>query len=227
MQDEEAGVHALPIRIEYGGREFTITPAAVETSRGPVLIDAGPEGAVGSLATHLSSLGYDIDDVWLVLLTHHDGDHAGGVADLLERTDAVVAAHREEAPFVRGDRDPIKGGSYPSAPVDLELADGVVIPTAAGPMTVVETPGHAPGHVSLFFPEGGLLLAGDALVADGEEPISGPKPEYTPEMDRALESVGRLADLDVEHVVCYHGGYVDGVDGPGIRGRLEGIAGRK
>ncbi|WP_254764654.1 MBL fold metallo-hydrolase [Natrinema marinum] len=214
---ETAGIHALPVTVEYGGRAITITPAVVETDRGLVLIDAGPEGTVGSLETHLTSLGYELTDIWLVVLTHHDGDHVGGLAELLERVDAVVATHREEAPYVSGERDPIKGDGdrYPPVGVDLELVDGVRIPTLGGPMEVVATPGHAPGHVSLYFPEGNLLIAGDALVADvgegtdGDGPLDGPKPHFTPDMDRATESVGSLAALEVDHTLCYHGGYVD------------------
>lgn len=212
-QDDDVGLHALPITVEHGDREFTVTPALVETERGLVLIDAGPEGSLESLRTHVRSLGHELADVWLVVVTHHDADHAGGLAGLLEHTDAVVATHREEAPFLTGERDPLgsdgDGDRYPPVEVDLELAGGVRIPTLAGPMAVVETPGHAPGHVSLYFPESGVLLAGDALVADGTEPLEGPKPEFTPDMDRAIESVGDLADLEVDGVVCYHGGYAE------------------
>ncbi|SEP78423.1 MBL fold metallo-hydrolase [Natrinema salaciae] len=209
--EREAGVHALPITVEYGGRELTITPTLVETDRGPILIDTGPRGSLDGLRTHLRSLGYELTDLWLVILTHHDGDHAGGLAELLERVDAAVATHREEAPYVSGEREPIKGDGdrYPPVHVDIELADGVRFPTLAGPMTVVATPGHAPGHVSLYLPDGKLLIAGDALVADGDAPLDGPKPRFTPEMDRALESVGTLAALAVDHTVCYHGGYVN------------------
>ncbi|GAB3675578.1 MBL fold metallo-hydrolase [Halopiger thermotolerans] len=212
-RDDEPGLHALPITVEYGGREVTFNPAVVETERGLVLIDVGPEGSVGYLETHVESLGYDLEDVWLALITHHDADHAGGLDDLLARTagDVTVATHRDEAPYVSGEQDPIKGDGddrYPPVPVDLELVEGVRIPTLAGPMEVLETPGHTPGHVSLYFPENDLLLAADALVAEGDT-LAGPRPEFTPDMDRALESVGKLADLEVEHTVCYHGGYVD------------------
>ncbi|MDQ2049585.1 MBL fold metallo-hydrolase [Natronolimnohabitans sp. A-GB9] len=213
MQEDErdVGVHTLPFTIEYDDRELTITPTVVETERGLVLIDVGPAGAVDAVRTHLRSLGYELEDIWLVLLTHHDRDHVGGLAELLESVDAVVATHREEAPYVTGERAPIKsdGDRYPSVDVDLELVEGVQIPTLAGSMEVLETPGHTPGHVSLLFPDDGLLLAGDALVADGDEPLSGPKPAFTADMDRALESLEALADRGIEHVVCYHGGYVD------------------
>lgn len=208
---EDAGVHALPITVEYGDGEITVTPTVVETERGLVLIDVGPEGAVDGLRPHLTTLGYELADVWLVVLTHHDGDHAGGLAEVLERVDAVVATHRDEAAYVSGEREPLKGDGdrYPPVDVDLELADGVRIPTVAGPMEIVATPGHAPGHVSAYFPSGKLLVAGDALVADGSEPLAGPKPHFTPDMDRATESVGRLAALEIDHTLCYHGGYVE------------------
>ncbi|EMA41178.1 MBL fold metallo-hydrolase [Halobiforma nitratireducens] len=206
----DAHVHALTTRIE-ADETLTITPMAVETDRGLVLVDVGPAGSVGALEVHLEGIGYDLADVWLVVLTHHDADHAGGLAELLDHTDAIVATHREEAPYVRGERDPIKseGDRYLPVDVDLELADGVRVPTLAGPMVVVETPGHAPGHVSLYFPESEVLLAGDALVADGDVPLEGPKPEYTLDMDRAIESVGDLAALEIDGVVCYHGGYAE------------------
>lgn len=209
--NEDPGVYVLPITVEYGGRDLTINPAAVETDRGLVLIDVGPPGAVGGIRTHLRELGFGLEDIWLVLATHHDGDHVGGLADLLEHVDPIVAAHRDETPFITGEREPIKGDGdrYPPVPVDLELAGGVRIPTVAGSMAVLETPGHAPGHVSLHFSDHGLLIAGDALVADGDEPLSGPKPEFTPDPERAAESVGRLAELDVGQTLCYHGGYVE------------------
>ncbi|QLK26625.1 MBL fold metallo-hydrolase [Natrinema zhouii] len=213
----DPGAYALPLTLEYGDREITVTPTAVETDRGLILIDAGPAGAVGQLETHLMELGFELEDIWLVLLTHHDGDHVGGLAELLERVDATVATHRDEAPYVSGEREPIKGDGdrYPPVDVDIELVDGVRFPTLAGPMEVVATPGHAPGHLSIYFPTGNLLVAGDALVADGGEgtngegPLAGPKPHFTPDMDRAIESVGALAALEIDHTLCYHGGYVD------------------
>lgn len=203
-------VHALSVPVAFGGRELTITPTVVETDRGPILVDVGPDGVVESLASHLADLDISLDDLWLVVLTHHDSDHAGGLAELRDRTDVVVAAHRDEAPFVRGDRNPLKGDGdrYPPTPVDVELTGDVRFATDAGPMVIVETPGHTPGHVSLYFPDAELLLAGDALVSDGEEPLSGPKPAFTPDTDRAVESVVELGELDVAQTVCFHGGFV-------------------
>jgi glyoxylase-like metal-dependent hydrolase (beta-lactamase superfamily II) len=128
--------------------------------------------------------------VWAVLLTHQDGDHAGGLASVVASTDAVVFAHEVCAPYVDGREDPIKGGSdrYDPVPVDVELTDGVRFRTAAGPMRVVFTPGHAPGHVSLYLPDERLLLAADALTA-ARGRLRGPSEEFTLDMSEATDSV--------------------------------------
>lgn len=205
----ESAVYALPLSFERDEGEMVINPVAVETPRGLLLVDVGLPGAVEQLSVHLDDLGFEWSDVWGVVLTHHDGDHVGALPEVLDRTDAVVFAHGEEAPYVDGRAEPLKGGESVEVPVDVELAGGVEFRTEAGPMQVVETPGHTPGHVSLYFPETGLLVAGDALTAP-EGDLAGPSEQFTPKMDEAAESVGRLADLDVDGIVCYHGGYVEG-----------------
>ncbi len=208
-QKADAGVHALPLTLEYHGRELTITPTVVETDRGLILVDVGPEGAVDPLETALADLGFSMSDLWLVVLTHHDGDHAGGLEELRSRVDVPVAAHPDETPYITGKEMPIKGDGdrYPPESVDIELVGGTRLSTVVGPMELLETPGHSPGHLSLYVPDERLLIAGDALVSDGAESLSGPKSEFTPDIERALESVETLAALEIEHVLCFHGGY--------------------
>jgi len=205
------GVYALPQTNDLGGRETTINPAAVETPKGLLLIDTGFQGLLDRIEANLADAGFDWDDVTGVLLTHHDGDHAGEVAGIVERTDAVVYAHPNCAPYVDGREAPFKspdGQRYPPADVDVEIVDGVSFRTAAGPMDVVFTPGHTPGHLSLHFPEAGLLISGDAVTAaDGH--VQGPNEQFTPEWERALDSAERLAGLEFDRTLCYHGGLVE------------------
>jgi len=204
------GVHALPQTIDRGGEEVSFHPAAVETDRGVVLLDVGFADEIDQLEAGLRETGFGFEDVWAVLLTHQDGDHAGALSSVVDRADPVVMAHRECAPYVDGRQDPIKSESdrYPPVSVDVELADGVRLSTSAGPMEVVFTPGHAPGHVSLYFPAEKLLIAGDALTAaDGE--LAPPSEQHTLEMAEATESVGLLSERDVERTLCYHGGLAE------------------
>mgnify|MGYP006291950001 CR=1 FL=1 len=203
-------VHTLTQTVDQGDRTVTIHPAAVETPRGVLLVDVGYPGELDQVAAGLDSAGLTLEDVTGVLLTHQDGDHAGGLADLLDRTDATVYAHERCAPYVDGREDPIKspaGERYPPAPVDVQLVGGERFRTDAGPMEVVFTPGHAPGHLSLYFPEEALLLAADALTAD-ESGLAGPSEQFTLEMPQALDSAASLAERDIEQVLCFHGGLV-------------------
>lgn len=204
------GVHAFPQAIGEGDEARTFYPAAVETEKGILLIDVGFREQIERIGDHLDEVGADWTDVAGIVITHQDGDHASALAEVVERTGAPVYAHEECAPYVDGREHPIKGSDderYPPATVDVELVAGVTFATEAGPMEVEFTPGHTPGHVSLYFPEDGFLLAADALTAEGGE-LHGPSEEFTLDMDRAYDSAMRLADRDVEHVLCYHGGYV-------------------
>jgi glyoxylase-like metal-dependent hydrolase (beta-lactamase superfamily II) len=209
------GVYAFPQTVDRDGVERTFYPSAVETPKGLLLVDVGLPGLTDQVEANLANAGFDWRDVRAVVLTHQDGDHAGGLAGVLEHTDATVYAHERCAPYVDGREHPIKssaGERYPPADVDVELVDGVSFRTTAGPMDVVFTPGHAPGHVSLHLPDAGLLLAGDATVAD-EAGLAGPNEQYTPDMSEALDSLDRLAGLDFDRTLCHHGGLVEeGID---------------
>lgn len=205
------GVYDFPQTIERAGEETTIHPSAVETPTGLLLIDVGFPGLVDQVGDNLAATGHGWDDVRAVILTHQDGDHAGGLEEVLDRTDVVVYAHERCAPYVDGRKQPIKspeGERYPAVDVDVELVDGVRFRTAAGAMDVVFTPGHAPGHIALHFPAERLLLAADALTADASG-LAGPSEEYTLAMDEALESVETLADREIDRIHCYHGGTVE------------------
>lgn len=203
------GIYTLPITVGTDGGERTFTPTAVETERGLLLLDVGLPGRADDLAVALGTHGFDLTDVDLVVITHHDGDHAGCLAEVRDRADATTFAHRAEAPHVDGRAEPLKGDGerYPPATVDVEVLDGVCFSTRSGPLEVVETFGHTPGHCSCYLPDEKLLVAADALTTDGDT-LRGPPEGYTLDEPRAMESVGRLGELDVEHVVCFHGGYV-------------------
>jgi glyoxylase-like metal-dependent hydrolase (beta-lactamase superfamily II) len=204
-------VHDLELLADLDGRETAIHPAAIETERGLLLLDAGLPDTVDQLATRLDGAGFGLGDVDAVAITHQDPDHAGGLSRVVERSGALVIAHERAAPVVDGRENPriAPGGDrYPPARVDLELGDRATFHTKAGPARVVATPGHTPGHVSVYLPDARFLVAGDALTAEGGT-LNGPDPEATEEQERAADSVSRLAELDVDRTLCYHGGLAD------------------
>jgi glyoxylase-like metal-dependent hydrolase (beta-lactamase superfamily II) len=208
------GLYALPQIVEpitVDRDQTTIHPAAVETRQGLLLLDTTYPGEFEQLADSLAEIGWNVTDVTGIVLTHQDVDHAGSTAAAVERTGATVYAHERCAPHVDGRLPRSKNVGdepYPTAPVDVELVDGVTFATNAGPMTVVYTPGHSPGHISLYFPDQRLLLTGDAMAAP-EGPLEGPHEAFTLDMETAWESVERLTDLAIDRTLCHHGGLLD------------------
>lgn len=203
------GVHALEVTVERGDREMEFYPTAVETEHGTILVDVGLENHVDAYLDVLQAVDLDLDSVTKIVITHQDGDHAGALAEFADATDATVYAHRLATPFIDGERNLAKGdGRYPPVPVDVQLVDGVRFRTWAGQMEVVFTPGHAPGHISLYFPEAGLLIAADALTAD-DGTLQPPNERFTLDWEEAIASVRSLADRDIDRILCYHGGMTE------------------
>lgn len=194
MEQIVDGVYALSLDFEHDGRERILWPTIFETEDGILLIDTGLPSHFEALSGELEACGFGVEDVQFVLLTHRDVDHAGTLKYVTEKTDAIVFAHTDEAAAIAEN----------SAPVDVELVDEERIRTKAGKLEIVATPGHTSGHISLYCPEKKLLVAADAL--SGEDGFGGPRPDVSDNMAMVTNSVKRLAGLDVECTICYHGG---------------------
>jgi hydroxyacylglutathione hydrolase len=89
----------------------------------------------------------------LIILTHHHGDHVAG-------TDAIRT--RYGAPVVGA-----KADTHRLPALDRELWEGSEVDLGASTARVFETPGHTVGHISLYFPDGHVLLCGDTLFSLG------------------------------------------------------------
>ena len=183
-----------------------------------------------------------------IVLTHGHADHAGSAAELSGSWDVPVYAHRLELPFLTGQSaypppDPTVGGPFallsrfmPRRIVHLggerayELPVGGVVPGMPG-WRWIHTPGHTPGHVCLFRPEGRVLLAGDALAtvdADSflgmlrrKRKISRPATPVTPDWDAAERSVREMASLRPRILAPGHG---EPMEGPTVAEELAAFA---
>jgi glyoxylase-like metal-dependent hydrolase (beta-lactamase superfamily II) len=95
---------------------------------------------------------------------------------------------------------------FQPTPVDEQLQDRARLDLAGG-VRVIATPGHTPGHMCLYHERSRTLIAGDSLTSnDGQ--LMGPNEGATPDMPTASQSVRTLAQLDVQTIICYHGGAV-------------------
>jgi glyoxylase-like metal-dependent hydrolase (beta-lactamase superfamily II) len=94
-----------------------------------------------------------------ILCTHGHSDHVDAAPALAARTGAPVLLHPEDLPLWRM--------THPGAQPDGELRDGQVVRVADVALTVLHTPGHAPGAVCLYAPELGTVFSGDTLFRGG------------------------------------------------------------
>lgn len=167
-----------------------------------------------------------------IILTHGHFDHTGAVKQLASEWNVPVFAHYLELPFLTGRSnfpppDPTVGGgfmslisfTYPNHPINISnhiqsLPDNGRVP-GLPEWKYVHTPGHSPGHISLFRENDGVLLAGDAFVTTQAESffstmfstlkLSGPPKYFTYDWNLAKQSVKTLAMLEPEIAATGHG----------------------
>lgn len=167
-----------------------------------------------------------------IILTHGHFDHVGAIVELIEHWNVPVYAHKLELPYLTGEADyppadpTVDGGLisemspfFPHDGIDLGNrvmplpADGSV-PEMPG-WKYIHTPGHTPGHISLFRELDDTLIAGDAFVTVKQESlykvvmqeqeISGPPKYFTTDWKLAEKSVKKLAALKPYLAVTGHG----------------------
>ena len=142
-------------------------------------IDA-PEAA--PIEAALAATGWKLTDI---LVTHHHGDHTGGIAELKRRHRCRVVAPRKEA------------AKIPEPDITVGEGDGVKVGELSA--HVIETPGHTLGQINYFFPAAKLLFAGDTLFSIG----CGRVIEGTPDM--MWQSLLKLRALpDDTRLYCGH-----------------------
>lgn len=120
-----------------------------------------------------------------ILNTHHHFDHAGGNAELKEKTGCTVIGPK-------GEKDKIPG-------IDRAVGEGDIVELGAARARVIEVPGHTSGHIAYSFDEEHIAFVGDTLFALG----CGRLFEGTPQ--QMWTSLGKLMALpDDTTVYCAH-----------------------
>lgn len=197
-----------------------------------VLVDTGFASSASKIGKVGSQLFWPEIIPTSIILTHAHFDHAGSVAMLAGQWNIPVYAHPLEEPFLTGRSpypppDPSAGGgllslvswAFPRAPIDISTRlkflpeDGRV--PGLSEWRYIHTPGHTPGHISLFREKDRLLIAGDVFVTTTAESliatvlqtkkISGPPKYFTSNWISAEDSLKRIVALHPRVVATGHG----------------------
>ncbi|MEC0232494.1 MBL fold metallo-hydrolase [Paenibacillus alba] len=229
-----ADLFMLELSVPVMGGIDVIHPTLLHDQNGAVLVDTGYPGTFPLIRQAMEQHHVASQDLHTIIITHQDIDHIGSLPTILQESPQKlnVLAHELEKPYIQGDQLLIKitpetiDKAVASLPADTSpewrkafrstlenppkgevnglLADGQKLPYAGG-LTVIATPGHTPGHISLYHTPSKTLIAADALVITGGQ-LLGPVPEYCVNYEQALQSVKKLTAYDIETVICYHGG---------------------
>ncbi|MBO0947172.1 MBL fold metallo-hydrolase [Fibrella forsythiae] len=232
VADDVFGIKTLFVNVYFVGK-----PGIGESWK---LVDAGFMGYTDAIKQRAEQLYGQANPPKAILLTHGHADHVGTLHNLLKLWGNVpVYAHALERPFLTGlssypPPDPAIGGGgmslmswvFPIGPEDF--SEVLVDIPASGRIDelpewrVIHTPGHAPGHVSLFRDKDRTLLAGDAFVTTNQNSISsvinqteevhGPPAYFTCDWVAAEDSVRKLALLNPMKVGTGHGVSMHGLD---------------
>lgn len=176
-----------------------------------------------------------------IVLTHGHFDHVSAAQELAKDWNVSVYAHPLEFPYLAGEKEYpepnfTSGGGlmsflsplYPRDPVNLGSRLCALRPGGMSGMPrwqVLHTPGHTAGHVSLFRPEDGVLLAGDAFCTTKPESffeaalaqtpeLHGPPSYFTADWNQARTSVQQLAALNPKVLAPGHGRPLSGESVP-------------
>ncbi|GAB6489171.1 putative hydrolase [Bacillus sp. UMTAT18] len=203
------GVEMLQLKFQ----EFIIHPILLWNDEMAVLIDTGFPGQFEDIQVEMERVGVSVDKLKVVILTHQDIDHIGSLPDVFENgvSDIKVYAHELDKPYIEGDLPLLKDvhvENPPKGKVSDTVIDGQELPYCGG-IRILHTPGHTPGHISLYLKRSKILVAGDSMYSVNGV-LGGVHAPTTLNIMEARQSLKKYLNLDIKSVVCYHGGLSKG-----------------
>lgn len=185
----------------------------IQTDDQFTLIDTGLLGSATKIMAAAETLGKQITTI---IVTHAHQDHAASLDDLVKQLgDVNIVTSQQTSQFLAGDMSfagtPAKlPGSYiktESKPSQV-VGDNEML----GPLKIVTTPGHTPGHISVFDTRDRTLYAGDAFQTKVKVAVAGdfqllfPFPALaTWNKSAAVESARKLTALEPLNLSVGHG----------------------
>lgn len=127
-----------------------VTAFLITSPKGHVVLDSGFAETVPQITRNIKKLGFDVDDVQILVNSHAHDDHGGGMALLKKATRAEFYASEEDAAlFARGGKgDYALGDRMPFTPVkaDRIVHDHTQVAVGGNVMLIARlTPGHTKG----------------------------------------------------------------------------------
>lgn len=183
----DGGAGTEPIRWARANLGF-VSAYVLARGNSAAIVDTGVSGSADAIGATLAELGLNYDDVDHVILTHHHGDHAGSIAEVVSRAPGA-AVYAGEADLGQITGDSIVGLTGGEDVFGLEM---------------LPTPGHTEGHMAVIDHTAGLLVAGDAIFTEDGGVIEGPE-RFFDDIPTSHETIRALAELSFNTLLVGHG----------------------
>lgn len=193
---------------------------------GPILVDSGLPGSAPAIGRIVKAAGFEWNDIKLIVLTHGHIDHAGSAAQLRALTGAPVLYHAAETGYCMGEKPVLRPTRlfgrlfrmtgaierpFPPVSADIPMEGKTLdLKTLGLEGTVLHTPGHTPGSVSLLLPSGDVLagdLAASGILLGGIALRNRPeRPPFEEDPCLAARSLEELLSMSGTRFHLGHGG---------------------
>lgn len=223
----------LQVEMSFGDTQDIIYPVVLRDDVNCVLVDCGYIGSLPNIEEALQCNNIRPEDITHILLTHQDHDHVGAAAAFKKKYPNIrLMASEEEAPYISGARKSLRLAqaeqlqtvlpedmqefgrafcdllrSVEAVQIDHILYDGEQLPFCGG-CQVILTPGHTPGHISLYLHQFNSIIAGDAIALEKGKPVIA-NPQFTLDLAQANASMKLLLEHKAQKIICYHGGVLE------------------
>lgn len=174
----------------------------------PTLIDPGHRHLFQHVVDGMMKDGRSVDSVKLVLSTHGHPDHIEALQ--IFDNDVLKAISMKEISYLQGDGKNLylmTGCQMPGKPFQFLLKEGR-LKLGGKTFRVIETPGHSPGSVCLYWEEKQVLVSGDTVFSMGVGRTDLPGGDL-PALEKSLH---RLSRLSIDCLLPGHGDILTGRD---------------
>ncbi|MGE6258486.1 MBL fold metallo-hydrolase [Heyndrickxia sporothermodurans] len=221
----------LDLKFTYNDNEMVIHPTVIKDAKEVILIDCGYPHMLSILEEELRNKGVAPESISKVLITHHDDDHMGTLFEIKKKYPTIqVIASNIEKDYISGEKKSLRLiqaedmlNKLPEAeksfglafidslkkiknvPVDIVVKGGDYFEWAGG-CEILSTPGHTPGHISIYNKKLDVIITGDAAVIE-DKALKVANPHFTLNLTDAEESLRKLINLNAGKYYCYHGGF--------------------
>ncbi len=220
----------LEIKFDFNGTLNVIYPVVLSDEKEVVLIDCGYPNFLSLIKAAAEAKEIDISKLTKIIITHHDFDHMGALAEFKREYPHIkVLSSIDDEKYISGKEKSLRlqqaESIYDNLPEDqkenakqfqqfIESIENVQVDVClrdkdsfswCGGVEIVTTPGHMPGHISIYIKDSKTLISGDALVVEDNK-LTIANPQYTLDIAEAKNSIKKLLNYEIDKIICYHGG---------------------